>query len=67
SESKDQIEVVLCFNSRPIDKINKFELLDPDSNKYEKLVESNSKNETVKLFESKIKSATESDIDNESE
>ncbi|CAG8749868.1 10712_t:CDS:1 [Gigaspora rosea] len=67
SESKDLIEAVLCFNSRPSDEINKFELLDPDSDEYEELVESNSENETVELSESEIESATESDIDDESE
>ncbi|CAG8714010.1 24876_t:CDS:2 [Gigaspora rosea] len=54
-------------NCRPSDEINKFELLDPDSDEYEELVESNSKNETVELSESEIESATESDIDDESE
>ncbi|CAG8841410.1 23221_t:CDS:1, partial [Gigaspora margarita] len=51
---------------RPSNRINKFKLLDPDSNKYEKLVENNSKNETVKLYKLEIKSATKSDIDNKS-
>ncbi|CAG8789005.1 26163_t:CDS:2, partial [Gigaspora rosea] len=67
SESKDLMEAVLRFNSRPSDEINKFELLDPDSDEYEELVESNSENETVELSESEIESATESDIDDESE
>ncbi|CAG8772660.1 46533_t:CDS:2, partial [Gigaspora margarita] len=53
--------------NKPSNKINKFELLDPDSDEYEKLVESNSEIETVELSESEIESATESDMDNESE
>ncbi|CAG8569301.1 16574_t:CDS:2 [Gigaspora rosea] len=65
-ESKDLMDAELRFNSRPSDEINKFELLDPDSDEYKELVESNSENETVELSESEIESATESDIDDES-
>ncbi|CAG8849464.1 7928_t:CDS:2, partial [Gigaspora margarita] len=64
-ESKNLIEAVLHFNSRPNNEINKFKLLDPDSDEYEKLVESNSEIETVDLSELEIESATESDMDDE--
>ncbi|CAG8823940.1 37800_t:CDS:2, partial [Gigaspora margarita] len=47
---------------RPSDKINKFKLLDPNSDKYKKLVKSNSKNKTVELSKSEIEFATEKPI-----